>query len=252
MPRIVFGVSGASGMPLARAVLEALASVPGLDIHLVISGGARRVLRLEGGAEEADLIRLAAAVHDASDLGAGPASGSWLHDGMIVCPCSMSSLAAIAGGAGQNLLHRAADVTLKERRPLVLVARETPLNLIHIGNMRAAALAGATIMPFCPAFYAGEADMASQARQFAGRMLDILRIGHDLCARWRESRESGLTPASGAPPGPGAGDPGSSARRRRGRTAPPRRTRRDSPGPCAAPRRRPGGRSWPRCRRKAS
>lgn len=238
MPRIIFGVSGASGMLLARAVLDALASVPGTEIHLVISDGARRVLTAEGGADEADLIRRAHVLHDAADMAAGPASGSWLHDGMVICPCSMSSLASIAGGAGTNLVHRAADVALKERRPLVIVPRETPLNLIHLENMRAAALAGATIMPFCPALYVGETEMSALARHFAGRVLDILKIGHDLRSRWRGSAGV-VTPASAAaPPGPGTGDPAWSARRMRARRAPRRRTRRGSRGPAAA-RRRP-------------
>ncbi|MDE5832481.1 MAG: phenolic acid decarboxylase subunit B, partial [Desulfovibrio sp.] len=102
-------------------------------------------------------------------------------------PCSMSSLAAIATGAGTNLIHRAADVALKERRPLILAIRETPYSLIHIRNMLAATEAGATIMPFNPAYYSGDDTLEGLARQFAGRLLDQLRLPHNLCRRWGEN-----------------------------------------------------------------
>lgn len=186
MQRIVVGVSGASGMPLAQALLMHLATLPNLRVHLVISEGAERVLRSESQEERESLVRYAHEVHEAADLGAGPASGSWLHAGMIVCPCSMNSLAAIATGAGRNLLHRAADVTLKERRPLVLVVRETPLNRIHLKNMLAASEAGAILMPFMPAFYNKASSLDEMMRHFSGRLLDQLTIPHGLCARWGE------------------------------------------------------------------
>lgn len=235
MTRIVFGISGASGMPLAQAVLQSFRSLPDLEIHLIISRAARQTILAEGmdlgdnpaqlepdnqsgsdlksgqtGINEADkkgsqdencdpaekadhLLGMpehfaAHARYDPDDFAAPFASGSWLHAGMVICPCSMSSLGAIANGVGTNLLHRAADVCLKERRPLILVARETPLNLIHLRNMVCASEAGATIMPFVPAFYTGHArngDFIRQAmRQFAGRILDQMRIPHTLCKRW--------------------------------------------------------------------
>ena len=186
--RIVFGVCGATGMPLARAVLAAFQKVPDLETHLVLSPHAGQVLAAECRAESSLLTRLAFRVYDPEDMSAGPASGSWQHEGMIICPCSMSSLAAIACGCGSNLIHRAADVTLKERRPLVLVARETPLSLIHLNNMRMASEAGATIMPFMPAFYSGEDSLAALMTAFAGRLLDQIRIPHQLGTRWRENR----------------------------------------------------------------
>lgn len=188
MPRIVVGVSGASGMPLARTVLKNMALMPDMEIHLVVSAGARRVLQSECDISLPDLICHAHTVYEADDMAAGPSSGSWRHDGMVICPCSMSSLASIASGAGMNLLHRAADVTLKERLPLILVARETPLNLIHLKNMQAAAEAGAIIMPFCPAFYTRQTDLDVLARHFTGRILDQLDISHSLCVRWRDNR----------------------------------------------------------------
>ena len=170
MHRLVLGISGASGMPLAQAVLENLATVSDLEVHLIISA------------------RYAHAVHESSDMAAGPSSGSWHHDGMIICPCSMSSLASIASGAGSNLIHRAADVTLKERRPLVIVARETPLNLIHLKNMQAVTEAGAVVMPFTPAFYTRDTSLEAMMRHFTGRLLDQFRIEHHLCKRWRDDR----------------------------------------------------------------
>lgn len=188
MRRIVVGVSGASGMPLARTLLRRLAALPDLELHLVVSAAADQVLRAECGDGGEDLRRCAHMVHAPTDMTAPPASGSWRHDGMIVCPCSMSSLAAIATGVGMNLIHRAADVTLKERRPLLLVVRETPFNRVHLRNMDLAAAAGATIMPFMPAFYTPADTLDDMMRHFCGRLLDQLRIPHDLCDRWGEAR----------------------------------------------------------------
>lgn len=183
--RLVFGVSGASGAPLARAVLRCFSALADLEIHLIVSRAARLTIAAEGGAD--DLENLAAFNYAPENFAAPMASGSWRRAATIVCPCSMSSLAAIATGAGSSLIHRAADVALKEREPLILVVRETPYNLIHLRNMVAAAEAGAVIMPFCPAFYAGDADLAGMARQFAGRLLDQARLPHDLCRRWGEN-----------------------------------------------------------------
>lgn len=188
MKRIVFGVSGASGMPLAESVLACFASAGGVETHLVISDGGRLVLQEECGNSGGTLENLAQAVYLQADMASPMASGSWKHDGMVVCPCSMATLAAIACGTGTNMLHRAADVTLKERRPLVLVVRETPLNLVHIRNMAAATESGAIIMPFSPAFYTGNYSMQAAMRQFAGRILDILHIPNELCARWKEDK----------------------------------------------------------------
>ena len=185
MTRIVFGVSGASGMPMAQNELGCLAFKSGLEIHLIVSEAAKCTFQEECGLDASALAQYASCVYPASDMGAAPASGSWQNCGMIVCPCSMSSLGAIANGVGTTLLHRAADVTLKERRPLLLVARETPLNLVHLRNMCAATEAGAIIMPFVPAFYTGEYSMQAAMRQFTGRMMDLLHIPHPLCKRWK-------------------------------------------------------------------
>lgn len=186
--RVIVGVSGASGMPLALRLLRELRGAPGVETHLIVSPGAARLLEEECACGVEALSGLADRTHDARDMAAGPSSGSWRHDGMIVCPCSMSSLASIASGAGMNLLHRAADVTLKERRPLILVARETPLNLLHIENMRRLALAGAIIMPFMPAFYTLPRSIEDMLAHFCGRLLDQLDLETGATRRWRDNR----------------------------------------------------------------
>lgn len=184
--RIIFAITGASGMPLAAASLSYLSALPDIELHLIVSRAACQVMRTENLSGTIILSKFAGNIYEADDFSAPPASGSWLHDGMIICPCSMSSLASIASGAGSNLVHRAADVTLKERRPLVLVIRETPLSLIHLKNMCAVTDAGGIVMPFIPAFYVGDNSMNEAIRQFTGRIMDLLHIPHKLCERWRE------------------------------------------------------------------
>lgn len=182
--RIVLAVSGASGMPYALTLARALAAAPGVQTHLILSDAARVVLARESDATPADLAALAHTTHDAANFAAPPSSGSWRHAGMVVCPCSMATLAAIASGAGTNLIHRAADVTLKERRPLVLVTRETPLSRIHLENMLRATDAGATILPASPGFYHRPASVQDLADQLCGRILDTLGIAHSLSRPW--------------------------------------------------------------------
>ena len=182
--RIILAVSGASGMEYARSLARALRQVPGLEVHGIISDGAREVFRHELESSAAELLASFHVLHDSSNIAAPPASGSWEHAGMIVCPCSMASLAAIATGVGSNLLHRAADVTLKERRPLILVPRETPLSEIHLKNMLRAHRAGAVIMPPCPGFYHRPESIEQLVNQFVGRILEQLGLPHDLYARW--------------------------------------------------------------------
>ncbi len=185
MPRIIVGISGASGMPLIKTMLKQFASVPSLELHLIISKGAIKVMQAEGNYKLKDFTKYAHTIHDESNMAAGPASGSWQHDGMLVCPCSMASLAFIANGNGTNLIHRAADVSLKERLPLIIVPRETPYNLIHLRNMQQLCTAGASIMPFNPAFYTKDTSLKGMMRHFAGRVLDQFKIEHKLCHRWQ-------------------------------------------------------------------
>ncbi len=182
--RIVLGISGASGMAYANALAKTLRSIPDLEVHGIISDGARQVFRYEVQTPVAELENCFDHLHDPANIAAPPASGSWAHLGMIVCPCSMASLAAIASGAGTNLLHRAADVTLKERRALILVPRETPLNEIHLKNMLRAHRAGAIIMPPCPGFYHRPDGIGALVAQFVGRILEQLALPHDLYTRW--------------------------------------------------------------------
>ncbi|WP_419784809.1 UbiX family flavin prenyltransferase [Pseudodesulfovibrio sp.] len=184
--RIILAVTGASGTLYAHTLARALAECENLELHLIISDAARKVMEMETDLSMEDFSPLAAAVHRADDIGAPPASGSWLHHGMVVCPCSMASLSAIATGRGDNLIHRAADVALKERRKLILVPRETPLSAIHLKNMLAADRAGAIILPACPGFYHRPASIDDLAAQLAGKILDQLDIPHALFSRWGE------------------------------------------------------------------
>ncbi|MBU1247742.1 MAG: UbiX family flavin prenyltransferase [Proteobacteria bacterium] len=182
--RILLAVTGASGTLYAAALAEELGGRDDMELHVIMSSAAKRVMELETDLSPVDLTGPAFAAYDASDIAALPASGSWRHDGMIVCPCSMASLAAIALGVGDNLIHRAADVALKERLPLILVTRETPLSQVHLKNMLAASQAGATILPACPGFYHRPRTIGSLAAHVAGKALDILNIKHQLYTRW--------------------------------------------------------------------
>jgi 4-hydroxy-3-polyprenylbenzoate decarboxylase len=182
--RIVLAVTGASGMPYALTLARALAAAPGVELCCIVSNAARTVLEIESDADPDAFAGLAVRAWDQDDLAAPPASGSWQHAGMVVCPCSMASLAAIARGLGSNLIHRAADVCLKERRPLVLVPRETPLSRVHLENMLTAHAAGAHIVPACPGFYHRPQSVQDLCDHLAARILDLLSIPHELCARW--------------------------------------------------------------------
>lgn len=184
MSRVVLGVSGASGAMLALDCARALA-MAGAEVDLVLSPMAERTLELEiGPSARADLCALAARVHPAGDLGAAIASGSCPVAGMIVAPCSMRSLAAIAHGLDDALLTRAAGVQLKERRPLVLLTREAPLTLAHLRNMTAATEMGAIVLPPVPAFYLRPTSLAEVSAQIAARAVDLLRLGPPIARAW--------------------------------------------------------------------
>jgi polyprenyl P-hydroxybenzoate/phenylacrylic acid decarboxylase-like protein len=185
--RLIVGVSGSSAPQLAHRLLQVLAATDRVTTHLVISHGARRTIELELDVSVADLESLADVVHDPDDLAAPISSGSFRTMGMAVVPCSMRTLAAIATGNSSDLLTRAADVCLKERRRLVLATREAPLNLVHIRNMEAATLAGATIFPPVPAFYHRPRSLDDMLDHLCGRILDQFGIEHALFARWGEA-----------------------------------------------------------------
>lgn len=184
MTRVILGVSGASGAVLALDCARALKAA-GAAVELVISAMAERTLALEiGPGALDDLVALADRLHPVSDLGAAVASGSLSVHGMIVAPCSMRSLAAIANGLDDNLLTRAAGVQLKERRPLVLLAREAPLTLAHLRNMTAATEMGAIVVPPVPAFYLRPETTAQITAQIAARAVDLLRIATPRARAW--------------------------------------------------------------------
>jgi polyprenyl P-hydroxybenzoate/phenylacrylic acid decarboxylase-like protein len=182
--RIIIGVTGSSAPQLGLTVLQALREVPDLEVHLVVSAGAVRSIEAEMGVSPVVFEELADVVHAPQDMAAPISSGSFRTRGMVVVPCSMRSLAAIATGNTTDLVGRAADVCLKERRRLVLVTRETPLNLVHIRNMETVTLAGGTVLPPVPAFYHRPQTIEDLLRQTAGKVLDQFDLPHRLFRRW--------------------------------------------------------------------
>jgi len=184
--RVVVGISGASGIPYAKDLLEALRRAEGLEVHLVATDGARRVAADELGAPLDDLAALADVVHPNKDVGASIASGSFRTVGMVVVPCSATTLSKVAYGICDNLLTRAAYVHLKERRPLVLVPRETPLPLPTLEAMVKAAQAGATILPASPGFYSRPKTIDDLLGFVTQRVLDLLGVDVDRSPRWKE------------------------------------------------------------------
>lgn len=194
--RFVVGITGASGAAYALRLIEQLL-LHGCETHVVVSEYGRRLLFDEAGIKELDGASLAPSltaaeiggrllIHPNKDVGAVIASGSFLHGGMVVMPCSSTSLGAIATGSGSNLLTRAAMVTLKERRPLIVCHRETPLNLIDIENMRTLTLAGAIICPTNPGLYLKPTTIEEIVDFIVGKVLDLLKVEHDLRTRWED------------------------------------------------------------------
>lgn len=198
-PRLVVGVSGASGPQLTITLLELLRSTGAVETHLVLSRTAYRTIELETDTCPEQVQLLADVVHRRGDLAASIASGSFLTMGMVIVPCSMRSLAAVAHGYADDLIARAADVTLKERRPLLLVTRETPLSRVHLQNMLSVTDAGATILPPVPAFYHRPRTIEHLMVHTAGKILDQFGIEHDSFMRWNGVRPTafdGVVPAS--------------------------------------------------------
>jgi len=183
---IIIGISGASGVQYGIRLLETLKRTKGGKTQLVLSDSAKQLIGIETDHSVRDVENLADHVYKDDDFTAPIASGSHRSKGMIVAPCSMKSLASIAMGMSDTLLSRAADVCLKEKRPLILMVRETPLNLIHIENMARAARAGVSILPASPAFYPKPKSIDDMIDFMAGRALDLLGIEHNLYKRWRE------------------------------------------------------------------
>ena len=184
MQRLIVGLSGASGVIYGVRLLEVLKAIPDIETHLVVSKGAEVTLRLETQTSLTDLKALAAVVHEHGNLAAPISSGSFRVLGMVVIPCSMKSMAQIALSLGDNLLSRAADVTLKERRKLVLVPRESPLHLGHLRHMTAVTEMGAVVLPPAPSFYHAPMTMMDLVDQTLGKVLDQFGIAHHLFRRW--------------------------------------------------------------------
>lgn len=188
-PPVIVGISGATGIIYGIETLRALRTL-GVEAHLIISEAGVRTLDFETDLDLDDLRALADKVHSVKDIGASIASGSYRTQGMIVAPCSIKTLSGIANSFDTNLLIRTADVTLKERRPLVLLVRETPLHKGHLELMARAADYGATIMPPVPAFYNKPHSIDDLVRQTVGRALDHLGLDHDLMERWNGGRDT--------------------------------------------------------------
>ena len=182
---IIIGISGASGVQYGIRILEALKGLK-YETQLIVSESAKKLIEIETDFSLNEIKQLGDHVYDDDDFTAPIASGSHRSKGMIIAPCSMKSLASIAIGMSDTLISRAADVCLKEKRPLVLMVRETPLNLIHIKNMERAMEAGAFILPASPAFYSKPKTLDDMIYFMAGRALDLLNIEHKLYKRWRE------------------------------------------------------------------
>lgn len=198
--RIVVGITGASGAPYAIRALRLMVQA-GVEVHLTASPLGRRLLADELGIKRMDQdgllgepvdhgsIRGSLVIHNDNDVGASIASGSFLHDGMIVVPCSSNTLGAIASGITQSLVQRAAMVTLKERRPLILAHRESPLTSIDIANMQRVTEAGAIVTPLSPGFYMLPKTVDDLVDFMAGKLLDLVGVHHDLNIRWKSATD---------------------------------------------------------------
>ena len=187
MRRIVVGVSGASGMAYTQDLLEALSGMAEIETHLVVTPGARQVLALELGQGPETLNRLAQVVHDDRNLAAPLASGSFATDGMVIVPASASTVAKVAYGFGENLLARAAYVHLKERRPLIVVLRETPLPANTLEALLKLSLAGAVIMPASPGFYHRPEQISDLVHFMTQRILEHLGLELPGAHHWGET-----------------------------------------------------------------
>lgn len=186
--RLIIGISGASGVIYGVRLLEELQRHPEIETHLVLSKPGERTLAEETDYRSDQVKALASIVHAPSDVGASIASGSFRTLGMVVIPCSIRSLSAIAYAQGDNLLTRAADVVLKERRKLVLVVRETPLHRGHLKSMLEVTESGAVVMPPIPAFYGRPKTIEDLISQTLARVLDHFGIEHSLGVRWGGDR----------------------------------------------------------------
>ena len=181
--RLIVGITGATGSVFGVRLLEALKAA-GVETHLVLSRWGQRTVEHETGLTFADLEARASVVHGSGNMAATISSGSFRTDGMVICPCTMRTVATIANGNGENLVHRAADVVLKERRRLVIVPRETPLSEIHLENLLKLARMGVAIVPPMPAFYNKPATLDDMVEHIVARVLDQFDIDAAFARRW--------------------------------------------------------------------
>jgi polyprenyl P-hydroxybenzoate/phenylacrylic acid decarboxylase-like protein len=195
--RLIVAITGATGSIYGLRILERLRALGGWESHLIVSEAGVLNAWQEYGLTRKDIGKLADVVHPVRDVGAAIASGSFLTEGMVIAPCSMKTLAGVAHAFSDNLITRAADVILKERRRLVLLPREAPLNLAHIRNMEAVTLMGGIIFPPVPAFYSGAKTIDDLVNHTVGRVLDLFGVHLESVARWHGMRGAvGKKPAT--------------------------------------------------------
>jgi 4-hydroxy-3-polyprenylbenzoate decarboxylase len=194
--RIVVAITGATGAVYGVRLLEHLRATPGVETHLVISDAATLTLHQETGLARREVEALAHVVHRNREIGASIASGSFATDGMVIAPCSMKTLAAVAHGLSDNLVARAADVILKERRRLILMVRETPFNLAHLRNMTTVTEMGGIVFPPLPSFYNRPATIDEMVDHSIARVLDLLGMENGLAPRWAGMRDAAAQAAS--------------------------------------------------------
>jgi 4-hydroxy-3-polyprenylbenzoate decarboxylase len=188
--KLIIAITGASGVIYGKRLLEILRNKK-VETHLVISQAAEKIIAHELGATKESIEKLANHVYAVNDWSSPIVSGSFKTDGMVIVPCSMKTLAGIANGFAENVILRAADVVLKEKRKLVLVPRETPLNTVHLRNMLDLAKEGVIIVPAMPAYYHKPKSIEALVDFVVGRILDVVGIEHKLYQRWQEIQKTG-------------------------------------------------------------
>jgi 4-hydroxy-3-polyprenylbenzoate decarboxylase len=186
--RLIVAITGASGVVYGKRLLEVLHE-KAIEIHLVVSEAAEKVIEHELETSSKDLKKLASRVYSVNDLNAPLMSGSFQTDGMIIIPCTMKTLAGIASGYADNLILRAADVTLKERRKLIVVPRETPVSVVHLRNMLSVAKLGVAVVPAMPAYYHKPKKIDDLVDFVVGKVLDCLGLEHRLFKRWHGTQQ---------------------------------------------------------------
>jgi len=182
---IIVAITGASGVQYGIRLLEVLREL-GTETNLIVTENGRQLIEIETHFDSNYVMSLADQAYDENDLAAPMASGSHISDGMVIIPCSVKTLGSIASGISSNLVTRAADVCLKEKRKLILVVRETPLSAIHLGNMLKVAQSGAVIVPASPGFYTHPATISDLIDTIVARVLDLLQLRHSLSRRWAD------------------------------------------------------------------